>query len=332
MYRIECKICGEKFESKFKGRDKGNLVKHINNIHKETTPKEYYTKYYHNGIVPLCACGCGKEVEYHRFSFFKYLGDHKNYIKTPTHIKDKIKNGLKYLNNVEYRMKRASTSKKILEDSFNKYRSEKYSLNKISLEIGLDKRTLKKFWIELGISSKEELDKLSIKTKYLGIRKKVNDSKITDDELNDIMIYIENNRGDKLTINQVKNELNIKFSARYILSKLKDKYGDVVLSYFKLGGFSEIEIEFFHVLRYYFNDSIKLSFKLENKYYDYILGGKLLIELDGTYWHSTQKAKDNDKYKNELAVKHGFEIFRIDEKEAKNIETLKKIKEIYEKI
>lgn len=113
---------------------------------------------------------------------------------------------------------------------------------------------------------------------------------------------------------------------------MKEKYGDSVLSHFKLGGYSNVEIEFFGVLRFYFGNNVQLSFKLEEKYFDYKLGDKLLIELDGTYWHSTKEAKENDKYKNELALKNGFQVLRINDKNVRDLETLIKINKIYEKI
>lgn len=331
MYSISCKICGEIFKSEFKGREKGNLVKHIKAKHSEITIKDYYVKYYCNGVVPLCACGCGKETEYYKFSFFKYLSDHKNYVEVSENIKTKISNGLKEKNILENRLKRLNIDEDKLYDFLNKYKTEKYSLNDISNEISIDKRTITKLWIELKLITKKELEILRNKTKYLGFVKNRENLKISDEDLQHILLYMEYNKG-KFTLNQLRNELNLKYSTRYIMKKLKEKYGDGVLSHFKLGGYSNVEIDFFNVLRFYFGNNIQLSFKLEEKYFDYKLGKKLLIELDGTYWHSTSESKENDKYKNELALKHGYQILRINDKNVKDLETIIKIKKIYEKI
>lgn len=68
------------------------------------------------------------------------------------------------------------------------------------------------------------------------------------------------------------------------------------------------------------------QFALEDRRYDfYIPANKLLIEVDGTYWHCKynrdkpnvvqQKNMKNDLYKNQLAEDHGFEILRLWEDE-----------------
>jgi len=118
----------------------------------------------------------------------------------------------------------------------------------------------------------------------------------------------------------------------YTLRKLKEKFGDEVLSYFKLGGQSNLEIDFFNVLRFYYGNRIKLSHRIENRYYDYIIDDILLIEVDGTYWHSFEKSKINDKYKDELAIKYGYQLLRISEKEIKELKILQKIKSILNEI
>lgn len=58
---------------------------------------------------------------------------------------------------------------------------------------------------------------------------------------------------------------------------------------------------FLTVLKFYFNNAVSSSFELDDKIFDYKLGKKILIELDGEYWHSNDKAIENDKIKNEIA-------------------------------
>ena len=46
-----------------------------------------------------------------------------------------------------------------------------------------------------------------------------------------------------------------------------------------------------------------------------ITNTNILIEADGSYWHSFEKAKERDARKREWCNKNGFELFRIDELE-----------------
>ncbi len=38
---------------------------------------------------------------------------------------------------------------------------------------------------------------------------------------------------------------------------------------------------------------------------------KMLIEIDGVYWHSLPRVKENDELKNQIAEKYGFRLHRI---------------------
>jgi hypothetical protein len=332
MYKIECNICGVKFESEFIGREKGNLSKHLRHKHKDITKEEYLTKYYYNNVRPLCGCGCGKETDLYKFNFHKYFMNHKNYVPLTEDVKNKIRLGSTQ-NILSNRIKLVGTSEEILTNSLNKYKTCEFSMSEIAREIKLDRRTLKKFWIELSLVNNYELTKLNKLTKFIGIKNNIKDIHINLDEyLKKILLFIDINNNVKHTINQVRNELNIPFSSNYLLTKLREKYGDEVLSYFRMGGKSNLEIDFFNILRFYFGERVQLSFKVENRYFDYILDGKLLIELDGSYWHSSEEAKENDKYKNGLAIKNGFQILRINENNIKDINILIKIKNIADKI
>ena len=44
-----------------------------------------------------------------------------------------------------------------------------------------------------------------------------------------------------------------------------------------------------------------------------IPNSNILFEVDGAYWHSTEKAKKNDSEKDELAKKLGYKLYRIPE-------------------
>jgi len=52
--------------------------------------------------------------------------------------------------------------------------------------------------------------------------------------------------------------------------------------------------------------------KVKDRFFDgYIPELKLLIESDGTYWHSTINAQKNDKYKEQLAQEFGYDLIRV---------------------
>ena len=58
------------------------------------------------------------------------------------------------------------------------------------------------------------------------------------------------------------------------------------------------------------------QYKLKRKYYDFCLPEyKILIECDGDYWHSFDRAKKNDIQKNKIAIDNGFDILRFTEME-----------------
>jgi very-short-patch-repair endonuclease len=64
------------------------------------------------------------------------------------------------------------------------------------------------------------------------------------------------------------------------------------------------------------------------KEYDfYIKELNLLIEVDGTYWHSLPENVENDKYKNQLADEMNYKLVRIPETNI-NLEYIKKALEI----
>ena len=71
---------------------------------------------------------------------------------------------------------------------------------------------------------------------------------------------------------------------------------------------------------------------LENKNFDFKIGRKILIELDGEYWHSKEEVKLNDKIKNKIAEINNYVLIRVSDKEVKNLNFINKIKKIYDEI
>jgi very-short-patch-repair endonuclease len=54
--------------------------------------------------------------------------------------------------------------------------------------------------------------------------------------------------------------------------------------------------------------------KRSNYFYDFCITSlKLIIEFDGTYWHSLEGAKEKDQHKQKVVEEKGFTMIRIDE-------------------
>ena len=327
MYKIDCKICGKSFESEYNGPEKSNLSKHVKNYH-NINKEDYLIKYYYDGAQPKCACGCGKDVRCYKFSFLKYISDHKNYVPMSDEQKLRWLKTKKENLTIEKKLQSKGLSEDILKYYFERFKNIEISLLDIQRDLKVDKRTITSYWYELNITTPQEFINISKRSKYIGIRKSAFDRKITEDEIIEIMLLFEESK-EKITLDQIKCKLNLKYSIRTIYNTIKNKFGkDLLNKYLKLGGTSNLESDFYFVLRFYFGNRIRSKFVIENKIYDYILDNKYLIELDGDYWHSSDLAKENDIYKNNLAIKFGYNIIRIKESEVKNIDILKKINEI----
>jgi very-short-patch-repair endonuclease len=80
--------------------------------------------------------------------------------------------------------------------------------------------------------------------------------------------------------------------------------------FFKHDLFSQSEKNFLDQLELIYGVKIERQFALHYRFYD----GRwkdVLLEIDGYKWHSKKKAILRDKYKDSIAKKFGFRIFRI---------------------
>ena len=58
------------------------------------------------------------------------------------------------------------------------------------------------------------------------------------------------------------------------------------------------------------------EFRIKNRVYDFYLPDfNMLIEADGTYWHSRPESIENDSYKNSLAESMGYRLVRLTEEQ-----------------
>jgi hypothetical protein len=343
IYKEQCRLCNKNFESDVNWAAKGNLSKHIKLDHNIEV-----SEYILNGKDwPLCACGCGNKVKYTKWKFLKYYKNHKNKVKVTNEIKEKLRNGYKryYETHISKGKVDLSLIKKLWEEYQN---NTNCNLNLIQQKGGYDKRTIKSYWWKFGITTKEEINRQARLHKFIFANQGKKNGQYCDIETN-----ILENIFDELTeykntlsLNDIKLKFGISFTTHVLFKRLCEYFGkDVIKSLLKMkssGIVSREEATFGNVLMFYFGDkNVKPQFKLKyinennrkaSKHYDFCLFNKILIEYDGNYWHDFPDAKKNDIFKNELAIKNGFIIFRINSDDAKNIEILIKIKELINEI
>lgn len=131
-----------------------------------------------------------------------------------------------------------------------------------------------------------------------------------------------------ITIKMIKKKFNLDYSEYIIKKRIIEYYGIESMNIFSGGLSSGPEIEFKYILEFYFgHKNVIHTFKLERKFYDFLLFNKLLIEFDGEYWHSKLGHIVNDFEKNEISKKYGFELFRVSDNEYKDPNIILHIKD-----
>jgi very-short-patch-repair endonuclease len=135
---------------------------------------------------------------------------------------------------------------------------------------------------------------------------------------------------DKLTFNEIISIIGVNVNKNFLGYFLNEYLSPSELKKIKFVKNSKIEIEFLNVLKFYFGNSVTHNFSVNGKSFDFKLGKKILIELDGEYWHSKKEVKINDSLKNEIAKENGYTLIRISDRHVKNIDFLNKLKKIYD--
>ena len=331
-YKAVCLIDGLEFSSSYKGREKSKLRIHLKNNH-QMRYEDYILKYDYEGIRPTCACGCGKNTNFHKGKYHKYYEDHKNYVKLSRDQKEKLRKSVINRNsNIDYRLNRLKINTDELKFFFDDYCSFLIDSESIIKKTGIDFRTIKKYWHELEfIKDKESFRRITKKHQFYW--KDKNDKaggkiQISESKFMEIYFLLKKEKGN-ITLKELSDRFSLGLTSRSLYKRIIQKFpqkeiDDLLLS----GNCSKPEIEFLHVLKFFFGKDLKSQFKLEGKIYDFILNDSLLIEFDGDYWHSLEKNIKNDKIKDQIALKNGYKIFRVKESKAKDIEILKKIKKI----
>ena len=108
---IKCKLCDRDIKNR---RSLGN---HLARSHKPYDLEKYVLEFYYQGVVPLCSCGCGKEVKWHKtlYKFNSFLTGHNESIFSTGEYKETEETKQKRINSIRktYNKKGVEISSKI---------------------------------------------------------------------------------------------------------------------------------------------------------------------------------------------------------------------------
>ena len=320
---FECKICNTHFDKNVK------LTIHIKNSH-NLTKKDYLLLTEYDNKHPTCECGCGEKVSFtNKKGFSRFIDKHSSkYLFNNKKID--LTNRKK--KTIEEKLHNSKLSIDILKKYFDFYYNIEKPLSEITKELALDKRTFFSYCKELSFyNNNDEIrrNKNIHKFKWLNYKNK---NKINDFLLEEIYILLKTNIS-LYTLDKIKKIFDLRISNEFLYNKLISKYDKIEIDHLlKRGVMSKPEQDYYFILSHFFGKkNIKKQFKLKRKFYDFLLGDNILIEFDGTYWHSTEEAIKNDKIKNKLAKDNNFVLIRIKDTESKNIDILKNIERIWNK-
>lgn len=335
---MECMICNKDFSSYKEVRRFAQLSIHIKKDHSMDL-ESYILKYKHNGVRPTCECGCGALTGFSKGVYNKFLGDHSKHRVISKEQKKAISDSL--YKRFESNYKKIGLSKELLQDYWEKYQSPLYPAYKISEISGHDFRTISSWWIKLKIASKNTIREIAKKHQLVYSNQGDKNGQyvhIDDATLEFIFKYLDYLKAQKRTTSYEKliELYDLKVSAWILKKRISSFSVNDYSTVFKGSMASKPETKYLDMLSFFLGDcNVKRIYKLGDRYYDGCLFNKILIEFDGDFWHPKDeddhpilskedvlKIKNNDKYKDELAIKHGFKIYRIRESESKDISKL----------
>lgn len=162
----------------------------------------------------------------------------------------------------------------------------------------------KKHWKSL--TSKDQIEKLGISV----------------EDLEKMYDFYASEKGSRETFNE-KYEICHRTACKYWK---KFNIGDVekLLKEKKMGG-SVKEEKMYELLNENFN-KVERQHEINGYFYDFKIGD-LLIEVDGYYWHKVIE-DTNDETKRRLAKQNGYDLYRVEENENRNINYSKELAQI----
>ena len=155
MENLICKICGKEFKYEKLRYCRAQLTNHLKKEH-HISVEDYLVKYELGGVHPKCLCGCGENVtldknwKWHKYAKDSHVG------KAFTENAKKIKKEMLESRRIVFDAKTYYENKydiNLARSSAKDFLSRNYTLSELSEKYCLDKRTLKKMWIELDLIS-----------------------------------------------------------------------------------------------------------------------------------------------------------------------------------
>lgn len=189
--------------------------------------------------------------------------------------------------------------------------------------------------------TKEEIEYLNNNVKFESIRniaKKLNRSEndvYRTMKLNGILTPISKKRIQQPTTEEFKEDLanplksvvelarKYKVSCQTIKNWRTEKFGDFKTLNNRWLRKSEAEIEFEEIL-----EELDLAYIFQKELgkwrVDFYLGFKIVIEIQGDYWHKSEEQQEVDLRKKTELENEGYKVFWIEEKALKNKDSVKK--------
>lgn len=324
--KLICKICGKEIENihgdPYTIRD---FLSHLMNSH-QINKEDYLVKYELNGVHPLCACGCGNPVKPDKGwnVWRKYYKDHKNTVKASPDVVEKQKQiMIDRYKDPKYDV----MSMEDIKSSLEEFRRG-VSLRKLVDHYGHDKRTIKNLWMKYNLIDEVEYTKLAeINQKNAAFLAKSTRIRESISYYESIHKFILDNKY-KYNISEVNSIFGNKTTNTTLMKNLLKLYKDGFDKFLLFGVKSKEEVQYIDILRYFFGAAnVRYGFRLEEKLFDALLFNKILLEYDGSYYHSSKKSKLNDEEKDKIAKRNGYLLIRVNENTSKDINILKKIKD-----
>ena len=328
-----CLECEQVFNKDTNNKNFLSFSNHLKTLHNMSN-EDYYRKYYLKDGEGICLCGCDEKTKFHKGRYLKYFSNHKNSVTQSNDTLLKIKKAKEKYNKIENLLDKTGITFDELKESYSEFINLNKPISVLSKEFSIDFRTLKDYWLKIGLIENKEIFKrtcLISKTKWLN--KPIIPNNNIVELLNDRFFLIKDliKDNDKVTFNEIITVIGVNLNKNYLGWFLKENLTSEELKKVKFVKHSQIEIDFLNVLKFYFGKSVLNSFELDGKIFDYKLGKNILIELDGEYWHSFDEAKINDLTKNEIAKSNNFILIRVNDKYVKSLAFINRIRKIYDK-
>lgn len=343
MEKLICKECGKVFEYEKMSSCRAQLRVHIEKEHNMKL-EDYIVKHEYGGKHPMCPCGCGHKLTLKEgWTFHQYYSDtcYGRMVKAGNEeiLKQYNETHKKDFDIVKYY--ESHYDRKTFESAFDLLKTKEFSLSDVAKSYNIDKRTLKKVWLAMKITTVAELNELLEYTKYVLSAKNYSSSDIAqDDNILPWMFQLIKTFPGKYGINTLIKAYNeahkdnpVSIHNTKVETELYKKYGDEVDIYLSCGLHSSEEYQFYQILKFYLTEyKIKLGKKFVtekgNRYYDIMIGSNILIEYDSDGYFYQDDTKERDKEKENFAKENGYIFLRFSKKDIHNIDTLLKIKKL----